>query len=153
MNLEIITPDSQETESTTVEIVETTAKVEAEVEKTFTQEEVNELISKRVNKNNEEIETLKKTLTTYKEQDHEKVLSKGFDKLNGSKKRFGDFAKLVDIDSDASVEDVVAKATEMKQSGKYDFLFNKGNSGAVKDIDKKKPKIDAANIRVKQGLG
>lgn len=79
----------------------------------------------------EQFETISNELNTYKKQEFDRNLTSTFTKLNGINDRVDDFAKIAGITQDMKQEDIEAKVIELKDTHKYDFFFNKGESGAT----------------------
>lgn len=82
---------------------------------------------------NSQLSSVKSELAPYKEADFDKLATTEFSKLNGDTERFGDFKTLAGLTGTEDAEAVLAKATELKESGKYDFMFTKVDSGAAQE--------------------
>lgn len=103
----------------------------------------------------EQFEQVSTELQTYKKQEFDRNLTDTFTKLNGVKDRVGDFAKIAGITQDMKSEDIEAKVIEIKDTKKYDFFFNKGESGATpntQNIPTKNGKTVVSNFAPKASL-
>lgn len=101
---------------------------ERQVRKSFegfvSQDEFNDLQTK-YNGLNEE-------LAPYKQAEFNKTIATTLSKFNGNTERVEDFVKLSGISMDTPMEEIELKATELKESGKYNDLFPSNGSGGVR---------------------
>ncbi len=118
---------------------------EADFTATKTKKEFDGMVSKDdYDALNTELTSVKEALAPYKEADFDKLASSEFEKLNGAPDRIGDFKTLANLKGDEDAETIAVKATELKKSGKYDFMFTNIDSGGIKTttphtLEQKKP--------------
>ncbi len=101
----------------------------------------------------DKVNDLQTKLNPYVEAEHNQVVDKAFATLNGNADRVGDFKSIGGITPEMDNDAIVAKATELKESGKYDFMFNKVNSGGNKLPDAPSKPITKVNGAITPSTG
>lgn len=89
---------------------------------------------------NSQLESAKGELAPFKEAEFKQTVGNSFAELNGNQERLDDVIKLAGIKQGTKPEEIKAAVVSIKESGKYDFLFNQANSGAPK------PEVKVQNI-------
>lgn len=92
-------------------------------------------------------------LAAYKAKEFDENVSTSFKKLHGDKSRLEDVKKLSNVAVEDTPEQISEKITALKATGKYDFLFKKGNSGGVKETPPKVQKVSKNVFSSQAGAG
>lgn len=103
-----------------------------------------------------ELNSTNEKLNPYLEQDFNNKVSGAFTKLNGDSERVNDLVKLSGINRDMDDETINNTVIELKQSGKYDFLFKTEGSGGITHQEPEKPKkekLSTGNFQTPSGAG